>query len=269
MTTDRKTLKRNARETIRGTRPAPMLVALVYLAIVVVLNVLGMSLDGTLAAYRTMFETAMSGGPVQYVAPVARSGLFTQLLNLALKLMGAVVSVGFVLYSMRVWRRLGGSVGNLFDGFGVFIRSVWIQLLPSLLVGLWTMAYLVPVTALMLMTGQTWWTFVGLPLLIPAIRAGYSYSLATYIMLDRQDLNCWQCVMLSKRLMQGHKWELFVLDLSFLGWELLAAVIPLAGLFLLAWVMAYLQVTVAGFYDAVAGIAPAADAPGTDVPPVM
>ena len=269
MSADRKTLKRTAREAMRATKPAPMLTALVFLAISLLLAVLGMSLDGSLAAYRTMVENAMSGGPVQYVAPVARGGLFTSLLTLALELMSAVVSVGFILYAMRVWRRMDASVGNLFDGFGIFFRAVWIQLLPALLVSLWTMVYLVPVTALMLMTGQTWWTFVGLPLLIPAIRAGYSYSLATYIMLDRQDLNCWQCVMLSKRLMQGHKWELFVLDLSFLGWELLAAVIPLAGLFLLAWVMAYLQVTVAGFYDAVAGIAPAADAPGTDVPPVM
>lgn len=269
MSADRKTLKRTAREAMRATKPAPMLTALVFLAISLLLAVLGMSLDGSLAAYRTMVENAMSGGPVQYVAPVARGGLFTSLLTLALELMSAVVSVGFILYAMRVWRRMDASVGNLFDGFGIFFRAVWIQLLPALLVSLWTMVYLVPVTALMLMTGQTWWTFVGLPLLIPAIRAWYSYRLAPYIMLDRQDMTCWQCVSMSRRLMQGHKWEMFVLELSFLGWQLLAAVIPLAGLFLMAWVIAYLQVTLAGYYEAVAGVGQAEVIPPLDVPPAV
>lgn len=266
MPINRKDLKRTAREAMRQAKPAPYLVSLVFLAVVMLLGVLGMSLDGTLGAMRAMMEQAMAGGPVQYVAPVARGGFFGPVLTFALELMSAVVSVGFILYSVRVWRRMKASVGNLLDGFGFFLRAVVIQILPTILVSMWGMVYMVPVTGLIIMTNQTWWTFAGLPLMIPAIRAIYAYRLSAYIMLDRPDLGCWQCVLASKRMMQGHKWEMFKLELSFLGWALLSAVIPIGGIFLLVWVSVYQQVTFAGYYDAVAEIRPAEDIP--PAPPV-
>ena len=49
--------------------------------------------------------------------------------------------------------------------------------------------------------------------------------------------------------MNGHKWELFVLDLSFIGWGLLT-VIP----FVSVYVTPYMEVTCAGYYDALAGL---------------
>lgn len=269
MTIDRKSLKRSARDAMRLARPAPFWISLLATAIVMLLGGLGMSLDGTLASLRTMLAAAIQGGPVSYVAPVARGGTFGSILNAALEIMTAVVSVGFVVYAMRVWRRLSASAGNLFDGFGLFFRAVLIQILPSVLVGLWSLVYVVPVTGLVAATGHSWWMFAGLPLMIPALRAAYSYRLSVYIMLDRPDMGCWQCVVMSKQLMQGHKWELFVLELSFLGWYLLAAVIPIGGLLLMIWANVYQQVTFAGYYDAVAGVAPAEDIPPLDVPPAV
>ena len=61
------------------------------------------------------------------------------------------------------------------------------------------------------------------------------------------------CIRESKRLMAGRKGELFVLDLSFLGWSLLE-IIPYVGMAVSVYVTPYRGVTMAGFYLAVTGV---------------
>ncbi len=51
----------------------------------------------------------------------------------------------------------------------------------------------------------------------------YSYFLVPYITAENPDLTARQTITLSRNMMQGHKWECFVFELSFLGWELLGA----------------------------------------------
>lgn len=251
MTIDRKQMKSVAKQAMAAAQPAPFWVALALLAIMLILNVLTMSLDGTLASIRAMYASALEGRLV-YVEPQAAGGTLGWLLGVAVQVMSMELAVGFVLYSLRVLRGQKAGVGDLFDAFGVFFQAIWIQVLPSLLVSLWSMLYLLPVTMLTVMTGQGWWAVVGLPLLLPALMAMYSYRLATYIMLDNPGVSCWQCVQMSKQIMQGHRWEAFVLDLSFLGWGLLCLV-PVLGLALMVWLAAYMQITWAGFYDRLAG----------------
>lgn len=248
MTLDRKELKRQAKDAMRQTRPAPYWVVLLLIVITLVLSVLGMSLNGTLKAYRIMLAAAVRGEMV-YVEPVGVAGGFGWLLQIALEVMSVELAVGFTLYTMRVWRRQKAGCGDLFDGFGTFFRSIWIQLLPSLFISLWSLLYVLPVTFLILETGSALWLLFGLPLMIPSIVASYAYRQATFIMLDNPGMSCFQCVALSREAMRGHKWELFKLDMSFLGWILLSAAIPVLGLLLLIWVAAYMQVTMAGYYE--------------------
>lgn len=49
----------------------------------------------------------------------------------------------------------------------------------------------------------------------------YSYAMVPYILAENPKLKANQVVTLSRRMMNGHKWELFVADLSFLGWDVL------------------------------------------------
>lgn len=259
MTIDRKQLKSEAKQAMAAARPAPFWVALALIAITLILNILAMSLDGTLSALRVMYAEALEGR-LTYVQPRAAGGLLGWLLGVAVQVMFWELAVGFVLYSMRVWRRQKAGVGDLFDSFGVFFQAIWIQLLPNLLVGLWMMVYALPVSTMIMLTGQAWWSVLGLPLMIPALRALYSYRLAAYVMLDDPSRSCWQCVQRSRQMMLGHRWEAFVLDLSFLGWGLLC-LIPVIGLVLMVWVAAYQQVTDAGFYERVAGVWAAENAP--------
>ena len=52
----------------------------------------------------------------------------------------------------------------------------------------------------------------------------YSYFLVPYIVAENPDIRPKEAIALSRRLMDGHKWECFLLDLSFIGWHLLGYV---------------------------------------------
>ena len=52
----------------------------------------------------------------------------------------------------------------------------------------------------------------------------YSYFLVPYIVAENPDITAREAITLSRRMMDGHKWECFVLDLSFIGWYVLGIV---------------------------------------------
>ena len=58
---------------------------------------------------------------------------------------------------------------------------------------------------------------------VPGIIKAYSYSMAPYILQDDPSLGWEKSLEESKIAMRGNKWQLFCLDLSFIGWYLLGA----------------------------------------------
>ena len=78
------------------------------------------------------------------------------------------------------------------------------------------------------------WTIL---LVIPGIIKAYSYAMVPYIVHDRPDLRGVEAITASREMMDGHKWELFCLDFSFIGWALLSpftlgfGMIPLTAYF--------------------------------------
>lgn len=62
------------------------------------------------------------------------------------------------------------------------------------------------------------WTLL---FIIPGIIKGYAYSMVPYIMADNPNMDYKRALKLSMAMTDGQKWEIFVLDLSFIGWYLL------------------------------------------------
>ncbi len=79
----------------------------------------------------------------------------------------------------------------------------------------------------------------------------YLYTLANYIGNDNPEMTGKEAVEKSAELMKGHRWEYFVLSLSFLGWAILASFTWGIGYL---WLVPYIQVTTVKFYEHVAGI---------------
>lgn len=65
-----------------------------------------------------------------------------------------------------------------------------------------------------------------------------------------KEIKATEAIKLSRELMKGHKLDLFVLDLSFIGWEILANMTLGVGYL---WLIPYIQTTKANFFHALAG----------------
>lgn len=87
---------------------------------------------------------------------------------------------------------------------------------------------------------------------IPGIVKGYSYAMSYYIMKDHPEYTPSQCITESRRIMDGHKMDLFLLDLSFIGWALVCVLT--CGIATL-WVTPYMQTARAVFYYDLVGSA--------------
>ena len=115
------------------------------------------------------------------------------------------------------------NLGNMFSGFTTdFGKTFLIGLMTTIFTVLW-----------------------GLLFIIPGIIAAYSYSMAFYISIDNPELGWNDCIKASKAMMKGHKMELFILDLSFIGWFIVGALVLGIGVL---WVDPYLRATTAQFY---------------------
>ena len=99
-------------------------------------------------------------------------------------------------------------------------------LLISLLTGIFTMLW-------------------ALLLIVPGIIKAYGYSQAYRIKMDHPEYETMDCLKKSQEMMKGHKWQLFCLDLSFLGWIIVGCLCLGLGTL---WVSAYHEAAVAEFY---------------------
>ena len=81
--------------------------------------------------------------------------------------------------------------------------------------------------------------------IIPGIVKSYSYSQALYIQAENPDMNWKDCIRKSQEMMNGHKMELFLVHLSFIGWAFLVA---LSFGIVAIWVVPYIQVVTTKYY---------------------
>lgn len=98
--------------------------------------------------------------------------------------------------------------------------------------------------------GYLWmqlWVFLwSLLFFIPGIIKTYSYAMTPYILAAYPDVSAKDALKLSMRIMEGHKAELFVLQLSFFGWAILSSFT--CGILMILYVGPYMQTTMVGYY---------------------
>ena len=81
---------------------------------------------------------------------------------------------------------------------------------------------------------------------VPGIVKAYAYAMTPYILVDRPDLSANQAINLSCKMMSGHKFDLFYLQLSFIGWAILCLFTLGIGFL---WRLPYYATAQAAFYQ--------------------
>lgn len=87
------------------------------------------------------------------------------------------------------------------------------------------------------------WTLL---FVVPGIIKHYEYLMIPYILAENPGMSRQEAFLISKRMMMGQKWDVFVMDLSFIGWRLLEGItFGIVGVF---YVEPYYQATYAELY---------------------
>ena len=224
MAISRAEIKYAARDSMRRQNPSIYFTAAVYLIIIYVINLL---IDNITGAQEYVTQIWLGSDPLynQFYNSISNIAPYGHFLLIALSLMSSVIGAGFTMYCLHTSRNLPANVGTLFECFGIFFKIVWLYILQFVFVTLWSFL-----------------------LLVPGIIASLRYSQSVYIMLDNPELSALQCISASKQMMKGRKAELFILNLSFIGWALLAA-LPIVGIF----IYPYMDITYANFYNVISG----------------
>jgi len=138
-------------------------------------------------------------------------------------IVGGPFAVGLAIFSLSISRNQDTKLEQIFQGFNNFGTALGAYLLMVLFILLWMLL-----------------------LIIPGIIAAISYSMTFYILADDNSIGAMDAIDKSKKMMDGYKWKYFCLGLRFLGWALLC-ILTLGIGFL--WLMPYMQVSMAKFYD--------------------
>lgn len=142
--------------------------------------------------------------------------------GIALSVIGTVINQGYARYALNLCDGWPARFDDLFSQFKYFGKVFVLYFLMGLYTALW-----------------------GLLFVIPGIVASYRYAMAPYILLDNPELTPSECISRSKEIMYGNKADLFVLELTFIGWAILTVfTLGVGNLFL----QPYIAVSKAVFY---------------------
>ena len=147
---------------------------------------------GLAMALSTLDYLAGGGNVVLERNPV---GIFTYVLT---ALLTAVLGAGFSLYCMAVRRGERAEYLTLFDGFSFVGKLIALNVVESLLIILWSMLFV-----------------------IPGIVAAYRYRFALYNLYENPGIGVMEALDMSKRQTWGYKSQIFALDWSYFGWQML------------------------------------------------
>ncbi|MCR5351940.1 MAG: DUF975 family protein [Bacteroidales bacterium] len=87
------------------------------------------------------------------------------------------------------------------------------------------------------------WSFL---LVLPGFVMAFAYSMTPYILEEYPEIGAWEASTRSREMMRGHKFDLFWLLLSFIGWGLLSILTLGVGLI---WLLPYMDTSMAAFYN--------------------
>jgi len=152
-------------------------------------------------------------------------------------IVGAPLMVGLAGFSLSIARKQQATVAQLFDGIKKFWTCLATYILSLIFVLLWMLL-----------------------LIVPGIMAGFSYAMIYFILAEDDSIGPLEAITKSKEMMRGNRWKLFCLGLRFIGWGLLCLLTLGIGFL---WLLPYMYVSFARFYDDIKPTAEEIDLIGT------
>ena len=247
-----KTLRTLGRNALAGKWKAAIIAVCVYLIVIQIPTVVFDALFGTNVGSLMTNNGYTYGMDADFYVDFYNNMPRTSILSgLYLLLISGAMELGLTLYFLASFRKHDVQLADIFLGFERFGKALGLYLYRGLFILLWTCLFI-----------------------IPGIIASIRYSQAFFILADDPDKGIRQCMNESKAMMMGNKMKYFLLNLSFIGWGVLAtipagiiqsiggvisensfviALFSVIGALFTAPLVAYLYSSFAGFYEILSG----------------
>lgn len=238
-------IRKEARESLKGKWGKGALIILAYFAFTFVLGLI----EGLFKSNSTIYL----------------------LIELAVLVISAPLSFGLVIAFMKLKRGEEISAFGFFkEGFSRFVKSwgVYFRIFLKLLLP--TICFIVLIVLMVSMTVYSStavlrnaaatnsatssvlhlvFIILEIACIVYIVSRSLLYVLAYNIAYDNQELTSKECVEKSEELMKGNRGSYLLLDLSFIGWAILACLTFGIGML---WLLPYMQVAMICFYERVA-----------------
>lgn len=208
-------------------------------AVTFIMGLVSMIMSGSSSASNANTQTQITMNEGSYYVTDGFQSVGSSIFATMIGLFFAVVTIALLLLKVFVEYNLqvGGArffilnqtskpgVDTVLDGFrsGHYGNIVVTMLLKDVFIGLWSLL-----------------------LIIPGIVKSYEYMMVPYILAENPGMEWKEVFQISKEMMNGQKWNAFVLDLSFIGWQILSACT--CGILGIFYVNPYVQATHAEIY---------------------
>lgn len=180
----------------------------------------GQTIFTTSGTLNSDISAFLAGGVAYFVIAAIVMGI-------ALFILGSVIGVGYRKYNLNLVDRQEAGFENLFAYFPHWKNAFKTKLLKTIYEILWTMLFI-----------------------IPGVIASYSYAMTDYILTENPELTAKEAIEKSKDMMEGNRWRLFCLEISFFGWVILSLLTLGIGSL---WLTPYMEASMAAFYREVSG----------------
>lgn len=219
--------RRIARDKLRGHWGRSVLVTFIFSLICGISSIYNLAKNMGHMDFDMLFAGNYNDFLAGYTSVETAGSVFGTLMSLALSiaviLFSGALALGHCKYYIDlVAENRQDEVSVIFSRFDIFLKAMGLNLFMALFIWLWSLLFIVP-----------------------GIIATYRYRLAPYLMAENPGLGIREAVNMSKELMAGHKWRLFCLELSFIGWGILSALTCGIGDL---WLQPYISAATAAFY---------------------
>ena len=137
-------------------------------------------------------------------------------------IVGGAVTLGYAQFNLNLVDDRDPHFSDIFSHIHRLWEGFCMQFFQEMMVFLWSLLFV-----------------------IPGIIASYRYSMTPYILAENTELSVMEAITESKKMMRGNKFRLFCLELSFIGWDILATLTLGIGDL---WVHPYREAARAAFY---------------------
>lgn len=128
-------------------------------------------------------------------------GLLIAVWTIVMVVIGGATTLGYAKYNLNLVDDTDPKLKDIFSQYDRLGTGFGMQFFRFIFIFLWSLL-----------------------LVIPGIIAAYSYAMTPYILCESPDMTAREAIKKSKELMKGNRWRLFCLEISFIGWEILAGI---------------------------------------------